>query len=93
MLIQHLPRESALAREIHGEAADWGLSEHLLAAAVDHLAVGNWMFASAHAERGRSPDRPKPVPRPGLGEADTEGAKEPEPAGPEEIAAFFGATS
>ncbi|MFE9039670.1 hypothetical protein ACFY9F_24620 [Streptomyces sp. NPDC012421] len=65
MLIKHLPRESALQREIHGEAAEWSVTDHLLAATVDHLAVGNWMFSCVNSgEDGDPPEFPKPVPRP-----------------------------
>ncbi|MFI2430275.1 hypothetical protein [Streptomyces sp. NPDC018693] len=65
MLIKHLPRDSALNRELHGEAADWSVTDHLLAAAVDHLAAANWMFASVNsAEDGDQPEPPVPVPRP-----------------------------
>ncbi|WP_307783701.1 hypothetical protein [Streptomyces spinoverrucosus] len=66
MLIKHLPRDSALNRELHGEAAEWTVTDHLLAAAVDHLAAANWMFACVNsAEEGDQPDPPVPVPRPG----------------------------
>jgi hypothetical protein len=87
VLIQHLPRESALARALHGEEAGWGLTEHLLASAVDQLAAGNWMFAAVHTpEDGNPPERPESIPRPGL---DTAEAATPA-ASPEQIAAFFG---
>ncbi|WP_078889928.1 hypothetical protein [Streptomyces maremycinicus] len=59
-----MPRDSALNRELHGEAADWSVSDHLLAAAVDHLAAANWMFACVNSEEGEQPDAPVPVPRP-----------------------------
>jgi hypothetical protein len=87
VLIQHLPVESALVRALHGEEAQWGLTEHLLASAVDQLAAGNWMFATVHTpEDGSPPRRPEPVPRPGLATAE-----ETSPAAsPEQIAAFFG---
>lgn len=88
MLLQQLPRDSALARAVHGEAADWGVSEHLLAAAVDHLAAGNWLFAAANSpEHATLPEQPEPVPRPGLN-----GVDEQRSATPEEIAAFLGGT-
>ncbi|MEU9603013.1 hypothetical protein [Streptomyces sp. NPDC048057] len=94
MLLKHLPAESAVSRSVHGEAADWSVSDHLLAAVVDHLAVSNWMFASANSEEGDQQDPPKPVPRPG--DASSDAAQEAEadasasaPA-PQEIARFFG---
>lgn len=87
VLIEHLPRDAALVRELHGETADWGLTEHLLAATVDELAVGNWLFVSAHrGEHDDTPDRPKPLPRPGVEDEIEEPA-----ASPAQIAAFFGA--
>ncbi|MGW3355879.1 hypothetical protein ACWDFL_10730 [Streptomyces bungoensis] len=59
-----MPRDSALNRELHGEAAEWSVTDHLLAAAVDHLAAANWMFASVNSDEGEQPDHPEPVPRP-----------------------------
>ncbi|MFJ1811889.1 MULTISPECIES: hypothetical protein [unclassified Streptomyces] len=74
VLIKQLPRDSALNRELHGEAAEWSVTDHLLAAAVDHLAAANWMFACVNSEEGDQPEAPAPVPRPadlaGDGEAD-----------------------
>lgn len=64
MLVKQLPRDSALNRELHGEAAEWSVTDHLLAAAVDHLAAANWMFACVNSEEGEQPDAPAPVPRP-----------------------------
>ncbi|MGW1779098.1 hypothetical protein ACWCQQ_08145 [Streptomyces sp. NPDC002143] len=64
MLIKQLPRDSALNRELHGEAAEWSVTDHLLAAAVDHLAAANWMFACVNSEEGDQPEPPAPVPRP-----------------------------
>lgn len=72
MLIKHLPRDSALNRDLHGEAAEWSVTDHLLAAAVDHLAAANWMFACVNsAEDGDQPEPPVPVPRPGDGSQET----------------------
>ncbi|WP_435862954.1 hypothetical protein [Streptomyces phaeochromogenes] len=66
MLIQHLPRDSALVRALHGEAADWSVTDHLLATVVDQLAEANWMFATVNRdEDAESIDFPEPVPRPG----------------------------
>lgn len=77
MLVKHLPRDSALNRELHGEAADWSVTDHLLAAAVDHLAAANWMFACVNsAEDGDQPEPPAPVPRP------ADPVEEPDGAGP-----------
>lgn len=60
-----------MQRELHGEAADWSVTDHLLAAAVDHLAVANWMFAAVNAdEDGEQPEPPQPIPRPGDSDED-----------------------
>lgn len=57
--MEQLPHGSATARAIHGESADWGPAEMILANIFDALAVGNW-------QRGGNKDatRPKPYPRP-----------------------------
>jgi hypothetical protein len=90
VLIQHLPRDAALVRAVHGEDAEWGLTEHLLAAAVDQLATGNWLFATVHTpEQASVPDRPAPVPRPGVAATGPD-AGTAETATPEQLAAFFG---
>ena len=98
MLVRHLPRDSAVGRELHGEAAEWAVGDHLLAAAVDHLAAANWMFACVNtAEDGDQPDPPEPVPRPAL-PADRDAAPpgsddtEPPPEQPSAaaLAGFFG---
>ncbi|WP_308294674.1 hypothetical protein [Streptomyces sp. JJ66] len=66
MLIRHLPRDSAVNLADHGEAAEWGVTEHLLAATVDHLAAANWMTATLHRDEDEEPlEYPDPVPRPG----------------------------
>ena len=58
-LLSHLPRESALARELLGPDAMWGLSEQLLAMTLDQLRNANWQRG------GCKGPRPKPIPRPG----------------------------
>ncbi|MET7514214.1 hypothetical protein ABZS88_12165 [Streptomyces sp. NPDC005480] len=66
VLVRHLPRDSALPRELHGEAAEWTTSDHLLAAVVDQLAEANWMFATVNRDEDAEPiDPPQPLPRPG----------------------------
>ncbi|MER7912496.1 hypothetical protein [Streptomyces sp. NPDC096068] len=97
VLIKHLPRDSALQRELHGEVAEWSITDHLLAATVDHLAAANWMFQCVNAsEDGDQPDPPKPVPRPGDKDEETEeqdgdspGAETPE-VSPGQLVRFFG---
>jgi hypothetical protein len=86
VLIQHLPRDAALPRAVHGDDAEWGLTDHLLASAVDQLATGNWMFATVHtAEGSDAPERPEPIVRPGVQDDGAERTA----ASADQIAAFF----
>ncbi|CAL9506839.1 hypothetical protein SUDANB38_03582 [Streptomyces sp. enrichment culture] len=95
VLVRHLPRDSALAREVHGEAADWTATDYLLATAVDQLAEANWMFATVHQDEDAEPlEYPKPLPRPSghpegtdaSGDGDAPVVANP---GPEELGLFF----
>ncbi|MEU2231366.1 hypothetical protein [Streptomyces vietnamensis] len=99
VMIKHLPAEGAVQREIHGESAEWSLSDHLLAAVVDHLAAANWMFQCVNSsEDDETPDPPKPVPRPGLTDEDGQEEQGEESAeegagpavSPTALARFFG---
>ncbi|TQN33573.1 hypothetical protein FHX37_3599 [Haloactinospora alba] len=91
VLLRHLPRDSALARAVHGDAAEWGVGEHLLALAADHLATANWLFVSANSGRKQKPPpRPDPVPRPEPGAAPRRARSRPE-ATAQDLRAFFGA--
>ncbi|MEU6589700.1 hypothetical protein ABZ923_10820 [Streptomyces sp. NPDC046881] len=101
VLVRHLPQDSATLRELHGEAADWSVTDYLLAAVVDQLAEANWMFATVNRDEDAEPlEYPKPVPRPGTAERTTgadaaeppSGAPEPPPARnptATELAQFF----
>ena len=88
VLIEHLPTDSSFARAVHGEVAEWGVTEHLLAAVVDQLAAANWMFATVNRDEDAEPlPHPEPIARPGVEpapESTSDGAS------PVEIAAFFG---
>ncbi|GAA2439493.1 hypothetical protein ACFPFX_07210 [Streptomyces mauvecolor] len=67
VLVKHLPRDSAVNRDLHGEAVEWDASTHLLAATVDHLAVANWMTATINSGEDADPlEYPEGVPRPQL---------------------------
>ncbi|WP_306318396.1 MULTISPECIES: hypothetical protein [unclassified Streptomyces] len=69
VLVEHLPRDSALTRELHGDVAEWGVTDYLLAHVVDLLQDANWMFATVNRdEDSESLDTPKPIPRPGQAE-------------------------
>ncbi|MEU8519775.1 hypothetical protein [Streptomyces sp. NBC_01216] len=96
VLVKHMPQDSAVGRELHGEDSQWTVTDYLLAAAVDHLAAANWMFASVNTDEDSDPpEAPVPVPRPGDGDrpSDAGGAtpEEPEPEGPSraELMRFF----
>ncbi|MFE7572418.1 hypothetical protein ACFU76_36690, partial [Streptomyces sp. NPDC057539] len=83
VLLQHLPRDSAVARELHGEAAEWSPTDYLLAQVIDQLAESNWMFATVNRDEDSDPlDFPKPVPRPGQGSSRSS-AQDPSPDSPE----------
>ncbi|MGW3659654.1 hypothetical protein ACWD6R_30135 [Streptomyces sp. NPDC005151] len=94
-----MPRDSALARELHGEAADWMVTDQLLAQVVDQLAKVNRMFATVNRDEEAEPlDFPQPVPRPGgQVEDDTapgepqDGPPHPELPSPQELDRLFGA--
>lgn len=94
VLIEHLPRDSSFAKSLHGEEAEWHLSDHLLAAVVDHLAVSNWMFATVNRdEDGGEIPYPQAIPRPGAPAVDEEQAEqEPESTDASEILAFLRST-
>ena len=63
VLLAHLPPDSATAQAIHGPAAAWSPTEHLLASVVDRLGLLLW------ANGGGKGAKPDPVPRPGSAEA------------------------
>nr|WP_280878192.1 hypothetical protein [Streptomyces pseudovenezuelae] len=68
VLTEHLPADSSFARAVHGEQADWTITDHLLASVVDQLAVANWMFATVNRDEDTEPaPYPEAVPRPGDG--------------------------
>ncbi|MGA4843793.1 hypothetical protein [Streptomyces sp. G45] len=91
VLVRHLPRDSAFRYAHEGEAAHWSLTDHLLAAVVDHLAIANWMFASVNRDEDEAaPEPPRPVPRPGADDEEATPGAGPAAPGPAELARFFG---
>ncbi|GGR88241.1 hypothetical protein GCM10010252_28840 [Streptomyces aureoverticillatus] len=91
VLIRHLPQDSAFRIAQEGEAARWSLTDHLLAATVDHLAIANWMFASVNRDEDEpAPEPPQPVPRPGVDEDASDDPGGDSTPGPAELARFFG---
>lgn len=77
VIVQHSPRESAIARAVGAEEAVWSLTDHLLATVIDVLNIANWQRENAGRPRGKSPTRrPKRIPRPGVeGEHKTVGSE------------------
>lgn len=61
MFIAGFPPDSATARAVHGDAARWTLTDHLLAGVIDRLAVMSWQLAG-----NPKVPCPKPMPRPGV---------------------------
>jgi hypothetical protein len=59
-----MPRESALARALLADDVNWGLNEQLLALAIDVLRQANYQRAGGKGKK------PKPLPRPGVGQRD-----------------------
>jgi len=65
VLVSRLPRDAATVIATLGpEQAAWSTEVELLAKAVDELAVGNWLFASANRGKAPEPPRPEPISRP-----------------------------
>ncbi|WP_306335175.1 hypothetical protein [Streptomyces sp. KL118A] len=95
VLIRHLPRDGAVARETEGEAAEWSVGDYLLAHAVDQLAQANWMFATVNQDEDADPlDPPTPLARPGADSVPDAGDEQPPaPVDPNptavQLAAFF----
>lgn len=58
-VVRYLPPTSALHRSMYGAQAEWGVTEHLLASAVDALRGANWQRSGGKGKR------PEPIPRPG----------------------------
>lgn len=61
VVVQQRPTASALSRAIEPDAVTWGLSEQLIAAAVDTLRIANWQRGEAKRSQF-----PKPISRPGV---------------------------
>ncbi|GAA4073954.1 hypothetical protein GCM10022284_07190 [Streptomyces hundungensis] len=73
---------------------EWDSTTHLLAAAVDHLAVANWMTATINSGEDADPQTyPEAVPRPGVDavkadDSSTRGTDDSLPT-PADLARFF----
>lgn len=62
-LISGLPPNSALAREINPEL-DWGITEELLATALELIDLGNRQFVMANSKKGTPAPKPIKISRP-----------------------------
>ncbi|MBC3186286.1 hypothetical protein H7347_06830 [Corynebacterium sp. zg-331] len=60
-LIRTTRHGDAIYAHLTGEDEPWGLTEQLLAAAVDALNGANWQRSG-----GKAHTKPKPIPRPGI---------------------------
>lgn len=83
-LIRRLPPDSELGKAINGPSADWSREEHLLALLADRVSELTWVFICANSEEGEAPERPKPIPRPGI-----ESEELADASSPAELASFF----
>ncbi len=80
VLVKHLPRDSAVVRDLHGESAEWSVTDYLLATAVDQLAESNWMFATVNQDEDAEPlEYPVPVSRPGADGSEVQQERDAEP--------------
>ncbi|MFI6059126.1 hypothetical protein [Streptomyces sp. NPDC051286] len=93
VLVAHMPRDSVLARELHGDAAEWSVTDYLLAHVVDLFQEANWMFATVNRDEDSDPlDCPEPIQRPGQAEParkDTSGEDATTLPPPQELSRFF----
>ena len=58
--LEHARPGSAFLRSLVGESAEWTLTDHLLAVAIDVLNAANWQRG------GGKGSAPKPIRRPGM---------------------------
>lgn len=65
-MIYGLPPTSALAREMHPDTvgADWGITQELIATAIELIDQGNRQFVMAHSKKGTRPPKPIKIVRP-----------------------------
>ncbi|WP_322767684.1 hypothetical protein [Frankia sp. Cr1] len=70
VIIRHLPADSALARELHGESADWSRTDRLLADLVDigRLHMHTTVAVNLGKDQRHPWPAPQPVPRPWMAE-------------------------
>lgn len=85
IIVENLPRTSALGRSTLGKDAKWGFVEQLMATQIDALNMLIWM----QSEDGRkNRNRPKPVPRPGVSSGEQSVGRDPLPV--DQMSAWLG---
>lgn len=90
VLVLGLPRESSTQRAELGEAAEWGVSDYLLATLIEVTDAVSWRPVMPHAKKGWKPPKPIEVPRPALGAAGEPKKKKRRKATSEDLARMFG---
>lgn len=65
-LIHGLPPDGSLGRAVNPDTAgsDWGITEELLATAIEIIDVGNRQFAIANSKKGSAAPKPAKIIRP-----------------------------
>jgi hypothetical protein len=61
--VQNLPRDSAFARKVRGDAAYWDETPEMLAQVLEAIERQSFYFRKANFEDAGQP--PEPLPRPG----------------------------
>lgn len=84
VLLEALPRESALVRGFDPHNGAWGNTEELLAVLAEQVDAGNRLFFAAHAKKGTRPPKPLEIRRPGQVQ------QRRRQSSPAEVARFFG---
>jgi hypothetical protein len=78
VLIQGLPPESAtmtalrnanpgdLSTDVDATQGQWSQDNMLRALLIDEVRILRWVFQSVNSEKGKAPEQPAPLPRPGV---------------------------
>lgn len=67
VIVRRAPSDSALVQAMHPEESAWDIHAHLLASVLDTLNFANWQ-----RQGKKSAKKPKPIPRPGVTDPDSE---------------------
>jgi len=83
----HLPEDSATFRAVYPDRGPWGLSEQLLAEAVDTL---HWLQWAKTVDGSKNRNHPRPIPRPGVEPEREKKTYGTQPVPLDELRAFLG---